>query len=242
MINVSHLQSQIAQYAPEDRASITATLKDIVRELPDDPQAWLCLSASVETNEQRLECLERARRLDMYNAEIAGAIQALHDEDIQSMRNLLANCRSIVPTILHEAPLLGSYLKERGVSGPLVEGALALQRHAATSERRPLLGEILIKQGWSTPHQVADMLIAQTRARLEAGETDRLRQIGEFLLVRGDITIDQLHYALLRQLEQLENGRSMLLGEVLVNEGFITSQCLAQALRQQEIDYQRRFY
>jgi hypothetical protein len=242
MINLTQLQMQIAQFSPADRASITETLREIVRVTPDDAQAWLCLSASVATVAERRACLERARRLDLHNPTIAAALRELQDEEFSSIRSVLANSRSIVEAPQRMPALLGNYLQEGGVTAPMIDRALALQRMTPLSQRRPLLGEILVQEGWSTPAQVADLLIAQTRARLQAGSENRLRQLGEFLLERGDITLEQLHAAILTQLSAFQRGQNLRLGEVLVANGVLHADALAQALREQEVQYQRLFY
>ncbi len=60
--------------------------------------------------------------------------------------------------------------------------------------------------------------------------------IGGYLYAAGWITLEQLDAALDRQLELSANGRTLRLGEVLVEMGTITPEQLAEALNQQSVD------
>jgi hypothetical protein len=105
-----------------------------------------------------------------------------------------------------------------------------------------LLGEILVAQGWSTPEQVADLLMRQTSARVMHQAANRPNTIGEYLLQQGQILPSQLQSAVITQLRIMQAGKHIRLGEVLVNENAISATQLARALRQQELVYRQLYY
>jgi hypothetical protein len=98
-----------------------------------------------------------------------------------------------------------------------------------------LLGEILVAQGWSTPEQVADLLMRQTSARVMYQAANGPNAIGEYLLQQGQISASQLQSAVITQLRIMQSGKHIRLGEVLVNQNAISAAQLARALRQQEL-------
>ena len=119
---------------------------------------------------------------------------------------------------------------------------LMLQRMAPLTSRKPLLGEILVAQGWSTPEQVAELLMRQTDARMADQGSGRPDPLGELLLRQGHISLNQLHSALITQLRASQTGKSIRIGEVLVRENAISAEQLGRALRQQEVTYRQLYY
>jgi hypothetical protein len=243
MVDLSHVRAQIAQYPQADQAGVQATMRAIVRANPTDPQAWLCLSACVPALPQRRDCLEQALRLDPHNQAIHAEIQVLRELELRAMQRLLSDCRSIVPA--SEGPpilRLGEYLQTQGVSADHIQRALTLQRAAPLTNRRPLLGEILVAQGWSTPERIAELLIRQASARVIHQGSGQPDPIGEYLLRQGHISLKQLQSAVIAQLRGIQIGKYIRLGEVLVTEHAISAEQLMRALRQQEVQFGQLYY
>ncbi len=243
MVNLTRMHAQIAQYSPADQASIQATMCAIVRANPTDPQAWLYLSACVSSLPQRRDCLEQVLTLDPHNPALHTELQLVRELELRAMQKLLINCRSIVPAPTG-APThrLGEYVQAQGVSAEHIQRALVLQRRAPLTGRRPLLGEILVAQGWRTPEQVADLLMRQTHARMIDQGASRPDALGEYLLQQGHISLEQLRSALITQLRAIQTGAHIRLGEALVRENALSTAQLAQALRHQEVMYRQLYY
>jgi hypothetical protein len=243
MVDITRMHTQIAQYSLADQAGIHATMCAIVRANPTDPQAWLCLSACVSSLSQSRDCLEQAQRLDPRNPAIHAGLQVVRELELCAMQRLLSGCRSIVPAPTG-APIqrLGEYFQAQGMSADHIQRAIAIQRTAPLTSRRPLLGEILVAQGWSTPEQVADLLMRQTRARVIYQGSSRKDTLGEYLLQQGHISLNQLQSAVTTQLRTIQTGKHIRLGEVLIRANAISAEQLAQALRQQEVMYGQLYY
>jgi pimeloyl-ACP methyl ester carboxylesterase len=60
-----------------DRASACLLLAEALRQRPDDEQAWLWLSGAVESDKERLDCLQRVLAIDPGNQAALAGLQAL---------------------------------------------------------------------------------------------------------------------------------------------------------------------
>jgi pimeloyl-ACP methyl ester carboxylesterase len=60
-----------------DRVSACQLLAEALRQRPDDEQAWLWLSGAVESDKERLDCLQRVLALDPGNQAALAGLQAL---------------------------------------------------------------------------------------------------------------------------------------------------------------------
>ena len=243
MVDITRVRTQIAQYSQADQAGVQATMRAIVRSNPNDPQAWLCLSACVPALPQRRDCLEQALRLDPHNPAIHTEIRLLRELELRAMQQILSDCRSIVPAPAGPPILrLGEYLQAQGVSAEHIQRALVIQRSAPLTNRKPLLGEILVAQGWSTPECIAELLMRQTSARVIHQGSGQPDPIGEYLLRQGHISLEQLQSAVITQLRAAQTGTYIRLGQVLVGTRAITADQLTRALRQQELLYGQLYY
>jgi hypothetical protein len=78
---------------------------------------------------------------------------------------------------------------------------------------------------------------------MSASETDRARPVGGFLIgylfEAGALTVTQLDAALERQLHLAGQGRSVRIGEVLLEMGVLTREQLDQAQRREQEDKDR---
>jgi hypothetical protein len=64
-----------------DRASARLLLEEAIRQQPDDEQAWLWLSGAVESDEERLECLQQVLTIDPDNQAAQAGMEVLsHSE------------------------------------------------------------------------------------------------------------------------------------------------------------------
>jgi hypothetical protein len=243
MVDLTGMRAAIAQYPLADQAGIQATMRAIVRASPADPQAWLYLGACVPSLPQRRDCLEQAQRLDPHNPAIHTGLQEVREQELRAMQQILNDCRSIVPAPNGPPiPRLGEYFQDQGISADHIQRALVLQRTAPLSGRRPLLGEILVAHQWSTPEQVADLLVRQIRARVIKQRSGQQDPLGEYLLRQGHISINQLQSALITQLRAIQIGKHIRLGEVLMSQQAISATQLAGALRDQETTYRQLYY
>ncbi|KPV51283.1 hypothetical protein SE17_22115 [Kouleothrix aurantiaca] len=237
------VQKALTNLPSTDRDAVFTTMMDVVRANPGHAQAWLYLGLCSDTLAQRRDCLERALRLDPLDPSIHAAMHEVQEQEAAAMRTLLSGCRPLAaPPPMHAPKHIGTYFQAYGVEDEYIQQALRIQRTAPLSGRRPLLGEILVAQGWISPERAAQLLIHQTQLRVEAGTFERPVMLGEFLVRKGYISIEQLHTAMLAQLRIIQAGSYCRLGEVLLNEHQITEAQLKQALHQQEEEYKTLLY
>lgn len=145
-----------------------------------------------------------------------------------------------IALMTHDAsrPSLGRLLVERGVITPgQLEIALSVQR-----AQGGMLGEILTARGWVTPLSMAAALARQKDEPDDLadapGRGERWQPLGVLLVDRGLITDVELKQALTLQAET--DG---FLGEILVQQGWISTSDLVVALAAQlglDFDVQRR--
>lgn len=243
MNHYTTFQTALASFSPVERTALCSTMLDVMRVNPELPEAWLYLGLCSETPAQKRECLERALRMDPLNPTTHAALNDIQAQEAAAMRSLLSGCRPLAaPAHTFSSKHLGLYLQEQGVHEEYIQQALRIQRAAPISGRRPLLGEILVAQGWVAPERLAELLIAQARTRLDIGAFERPVMLGEFLVHKGYIMLDQLHRAMLSQLRTIQAGGYRRLGEVLLEEHYISEAQLQQALLQQEEEYKSLLY
>lgn len=242
MMRYTAIEKTLKNFSPGDRVAIVTTMMDVVRANPGHPRAWLYLSLCSDTPAQRRECLEHALRLDPLDPAIHAAMNNVKEQDAAAMRARLSGCRPLAAPSVRSPKHIGAYFQAYGVHEEYIQQALRIQRAAPISSRRPLLGEILVAQGWLAPERAAQLLTHQTQLRIEAGTFERPVMLGEFLVRKGYITINNLHTAVLAQLRAIQAGGYRRLGEVLLEEQQITEEQLKQALHQQEEEYKSLLY
>lgn len=81
MIPESELMAQARRALREGRTDdAQGVLVNIVISEPTNDEAWLLLAETMRDPQRKLECLERARRIDPHNLATQQAIQSLQDE------------------------------------------------------------------------------------------------------------------------------------------------------------------
>jgi hypothetical protein len=124
---------------------------------------------------------------------------------------------------------LGTLLVERGViTGEQLESALKIQR-----AQGGMLGEILTSRGWVTPLSIAAAVAKQKASASGAGENamgrgTNWKPLGALLVERGFVTDVQLKQGL-----ALQNDDGGFLGEILVEQGWLSAADLVLALAAQ---------
>ncbi len=118
-----------------------------------------------------------------------------------------------------------------------MEEALAEQhRRRAEQDEQVLLGDILVQRGWLMTQTLAKTLLLQQREQRGAVAVPLPQRLGEYLVVDGVITTDQLAAVLDEQAHLHKTGTSMMLGEILLRGGYLTPEVLNRALEQQRQD------
>lgn len=171
---------------------------------------WLSLSRLVQDPRQRRDCLERA------------AVLAPENQDIQV---------AYLESVLVVEP------ENRGAQARLSEiRTMRLLSDVKTTHfheqpRARLLGDILVATGAITPHELREILRVQNNGMPIT--TDR--RLGQLLLRQGMITPSKLAHALIVQQQERSRLRvaPQVLGEYLVDQGYITTQQLELALAEQ---------
>lgn len=85
MIPESELMAQARRARGEARLDdMQSILVNVVVQEPNNDEAWLMLAETIQDPEKKMECLERARRIDPRNPATLRAIQQLRDEIAQA--------------------------------------------------------------------------------------------------------------------------------------------------------------
>jgi hypothetical protein len=133
----------------------------------------------------------------------------------------------------HEAspPSLGRLLVERGViTEEQLQTALRIQRDSGG-----LLGEILTQRGWVTPLSIAAAVAKQKAEEPAPAEQDRTRGRGESWKPLGTLLVQKgfISEVELKQALALQRDGGGFLGEILVDNGWLTASDLVLALAAQ---------
>jgi hypothetical protein len=204
--------------------------------LAHDPQNILLLERLVgnDPTKQR-EYVERMLASDPQNAVLLERLEDLKIKEI--LRAFEADQAK------QGADKLGTYLVEMGyITPPQLDQALEMQRDLRQREgSKIMLGGLLVQLGFVVPQSVGSALLQQ--------QTDRLRMlhgaspslIGEYLIVEGLITREQLEEVLIEQITRRQAGEEIRMGELLLEHGYITQETLDSILDLQWRMFQSRF-
>ena len=118
-------QQGISALKTGDRAAARRILAAAVRQSPDDAQAWLWLSAAVEHDQERLDCLRQVLRIEPGNAKASQGIELLQrrqsrgiekaaDETVHPQPPIAESRAPVEPEQLPEPPTI---LAEQPVEG-----------------------------------------------------------------------------------------------------------------------------
>jgi hypothetical protein len=206
---------------------------------PYHPVAWLELSKLMPTAEQALRCVEQVLHQHPHNP------QALEHKAMLQMRLLVEESAIVenavaVASSLERRYLLGEALLAVNIlTQQQLDNALKEQVRLAQNGQSQRLGDILLRQRLIQPDQLAAALASQIAVLSTTIKDQGTGLIGSFLLRHAFITNEQLQQALARQVELRLQGRSMLLGEVLVDSGILSRDSLNHALIGWQQWYQR---
>jgi hypothetical protein len=205
--------------------------------------AWLALAAVVTVPRQRLDCYERAHALAPDDLDVRiGLLEArltVSPDDPATegeLRELRAR-RAITGHVpfawrpRDPAPSLGELLVgEQVLSEAELRRTLQVQRARNAAGKRALLGDLLVERGIVTPAALVRILMRQFRERRLRGES--AYSVGEYLVIVGAITEEQLSRALLEQTRLRQAGRSEPIGKILVRAGVVDVAALQNAIEQ----------
>ncbi len=209
--------------------------------------AWLWMSGLVPDIQKQRECLHRVLELEPNNPHAKKGLELLRLQE--SAASVSADASLQYDSEIHWEPAharkLGEYLIEHGfITMPQLEQALVEQQRLRSSVQggRVPLGDVLIRLGMLTPDMLAGVLVEQQRDKIDSGVGQSPEYLGEYLVSKGVINRDQLGRVLAEQTRQRRTGHNMLLGELLLRAGYVTSKTLEPVLEQQREDVFRRFY
>lgn len=230
-------QQAVLRYKHRDYATAQKYMRQVLLADPTNIPAWLWMSTLVSDAVQKRECLQRALALDPTCEPARRGLQILQSQQ-QAPAAVAAP-----PDMPPQAHKLGAYLIERGlISTVQLENALEEQRLLKKKGQglRVPLGTILVNNGTVSPETLAVALIAQQHDKLQ-GQHQSPRYLGEYLVAQKRITSHQLEKALAEQMRLRRRGKTLLLGELLVQAGYINDDDLVSILDMQQDDLFSRF-
>lgn len=225
-------QSLFQQAVQAARAGRRAEAYQMMRQvLLEDPQfvpGWLWMSGLVDDLRQQRECLERALALDPHNAPACAGLEVLRLRELAPVRPPAPAQRGAV------GGKIGEYLLREGIiTREQLDTALSEQKRRQThSGDQIAVGDILIEYGWLTPHQLVASLMVQQQHKLQHARQAPQR-LGEYLVSTGVISHELLAAVLTEQMVRRRGGENILLGELLLQGGYITTEVLNRTLDEQ---------
>lgn len=231
------LQAGIAAFSAGDKDQARACFIRVLKREPRNEDVWLYLSNVMPSVEEALRCIDHLLTLNPHNT------KAREAQEVLKIRLLLeesALVRVSEPPISTPARryLLGEALVEaRVITQHQLDHALAEQAKLARKRKPMRLGEILLRLKMVTPTQIEGALATQIENLPGSSQAGYTGQIGAYLVQQGLITRAQLHQGLARQTELKQRGRPALLGDVLVDCGYIQRDRLNRAM----VEWQHQF-
>ncbi|MDP9310063.1 MAG: hypothetical protein M3R24_04050 [Chloroflexota bacterium] len=236
----SNLQAGITAARAGNLADARSWFIRVLQQEPRNETAWFWLSRVMPDTEQALRCVDHLLMINPRNP------QAREARDVLAIRLLLEESAVLkselaVPSTPERRYLLGEALVEaRIITQQQLERALAEQAKLAKAQQHLRLGEILLRLKLIQPEQLEAAIATQIETG-PAANVGATGQIGDFLIKQKLITRAQLHQALAKQAEWKRCGQPTLLGQVLVNCGYIMQDALNQALFEWQQEYSLAF-
>lgn len=222
------------------RGDRAAAFRLLCRTLVEDPtniSAWLEMSQIVDDPSRKIECLERALAIDPHSLPARAGLEQLR----QKQQGAPAAPVAALVAAPAERPVpprkLGARLIAQGLlTSEQIEEALWEQCQRRRRGEVVPLGDILLQRGWLKPRTLARALVAQQQELLTPPYHRPPRLIGEYLVLKGLITVQQLQGALETQARLRLKGRQLPLGLILVRKRALSLDVLKQVLMLQESD------
>lgn len=203
----------------------------VLKHEPRNETAWLWLAKVMQTLDLALRCIEHLLTINPHST------PAREARDVLQLRIMLDEAGITEPqtatTPQKRRYMLGEALVEAAViTQPQLNQALQYQAQQALLRTPQPLGAILVQLRYVRTEQIEAALAAQVESTLARPMSSGVGMLGEFLVREGAITVAQLHQALARQSMLRQVSRAMLLGDVLVEMGYIQRGDLNRAVLQ----------
>ena len=234
MMTQQNLFQQAVQCA---RAGRRAEAYHLMRQvLLEDPQfvpGWLWMSGLVDDPRQQRECLERALALDPNNAHAKAGLEMLR---LRALSDAKPPPQATPAQRAAVGGKIGEYLLREGIiTRAQLDAALSEQKRRQSQSHQGeqiAVGDILIEYGWLTPHQLVASLMVQQQHKLQQAHQAPQR-LGEYLVASGVISHELLAAVLTEQMVRRRGGENFLLGELLLQGGYVTPDVLNRFLDEQ---------
>lgn len=212
-----------------------------LKRAPRNEDLWLRLSSVMPTTEQAMRCVEHLLTINPNNAQAREACEVLR------IRMLLEESSLRPATTPMSTPrqryLLGEALIEaRIITQQQLEHALQEQVKLARKGKPLRLGDILLRLKVIQPSELNAALAAQIEDMPGSGDSSTTGMLGSFLVKREYVTRAQLLQALARQTEMQRRNKSVLIGDVLVQCGYISREQLNRAMIEWQQQFELLFY
>ena len=231
------LQAGITASNAGDKNQARACFIRVLKHEPRNEDVWLQLSGVMPTIEESIRCIEHLLTINPRNTKARETLEVLR---IRLLLEEAAVVRTPEPPVStpERRYLLGEALVEaKVINQHQLDHALAEQAKLAQKQKPMRLGEILLRLKLVTPMQIEGALATQIENLSGSTNAGYTGQIGTYLVQYGLVTRAQLHQGLARQTELKQRGRPALLGDVLVECGYIDRDRLNRAM----VEWQHQF-
>jgi hypothetical protein len=236
-------RSAEAAAARRDIATAYNLMRQVLLENPNFVPAWVSMSTLVDDVARQRECLERALALD---AEHKPARERLEQLRVKELLATVSRFEAPEPRMCSRR--LGDFLVEEGAITPeQLHQTLAEQSVRKRQGSALPIGQLLLQTGLVSPEALARALVKQTLAWAPAyqrgihTESHTIERLGDYLLIEQIITPAQLEEALIEQLRASQRGEHMLLGQILVRNGYLSMSMLERILQRQRTEFFSKF-
>jgi hypothetical protein len=239
---VTNLEAGIAATNAGKKAQGRLYFDRVLAEDPANETAWLWLSKAMPTLDQALQCLNHLLTLNPHHMIARQARDVLHVHLMVEESGVLPEVIP-PPSTAERRYCLGEALVEAGVITQLqLEVALREQVQLELLRQPVRLGEILLRRRLVRPEQLEGALAAQIESLPVFREEKTAHQLGDHLIGIGLVTRAQLHQGLAEQALQRRLGQNVLIGEVLVRQGYLRRDQLNRALLEWRYPYKQYFW
>lgn len=234
-----------AEQAAARRETATAykLMRQVLIENPTFAPAWVSMSKLVDDLAKQRECLERALTLNPSHQIARERLEQLRVKELLSSISIFSRA-----TCQPRGQKLGDFLVAAGaITADQLEAALDEQAARRQRGDKGLLGELLLQSRALTPEALARALVDQTLAWVPAhkqgmqNESHNVDRLGDYLVAEHIITPAQLERALIDQIQLRQQGVRALLGQILVQRGYLRASDLEQILSRQRTEFFSKF-